>query len=158
MSAKKSLWSAAVAAFAILQCACATQTIQGPQVELVSLSVLQSGPNSQRFRANLSVTNPNAEAMPIAELRFSVRLAGEGLLTGVLPAPVVIPAMQRETLRIDVDSELISSLSRLLSFVQGPQSTLPYEIVGNVILDRRMRDAFPIGASGQVPLSMTVDR
>ena len=138
-------------------CAGAVKDYQAPRVELIGVTVLQTSGTSQRFRANLSVRNPNVEPLPIAELRFSVRLAGEGLLTGELPAPIVLAAQEEQTLRIDVDSELVSSLSRLLA-VQGPQSTLPYEIVGNIILDRRLRDAFPIAASGQVPLTMSADR
>ena len=135
-------------------CAGAVKDIQAPRVELIGVTVLQGGGTSQRFRANLLVRNPNVEPLPIAELRFSVRLAGEGLLTGELPAAIVLAAQEEQTLRIDVDSELVSSLSRLFA-VQGQQSTLPYEIVGNVILDRRLRDAFPITGSGQVPLSMS---
>ena len=135
-------------------CAGAVKDYQAPRVELIGVTVLQGSGTSQRFRADLSVRNPNAEPLPIAELRFSVRLAGEGLLTGELPAPIVVAAQEEQTLRIDVDSELVSSLSRLLA-VQGQQSTLPYEIVGNVILNRRLRDAYPIAGSGQVPLSMS---
>ena len=70
------------------------------------------------------------------------------------PELLVVAAQEEQTLRIDVDSEQLSSLSRLLA-VQGQQSTLPYEIVGNVILDRGTRGAFPIAASGQVALSMS---
>jgi LEA14-like dessication related protein len=142
-----------LAAFGVA-CAGSIKDLQAPRVELIGVSVLPGGGANQRFRANLSVRNPNSEPLPIAELRFSVRLAGEGLLTGQLPAPIVVAAQEEQTLRIDVDSEQLSSLSRLLA-VQGQQSTLPYEIVGNVILDRRMRDAFPIAASGQVALSMS---
>jgi LEA14-like dessication related protein len=143
-----------VLAASSIACGAAVKDLLAPRVELIGVTVVPTGGANQRFRASLTVRNPNPEPLPIAELRFSVRLAGEGLLTGELPAPIVIAPQEEQTLRIDVDSEQLSSLSRLLA-VQGQQSTLPYEIVGNLIIDSRMRDAYPIAASGQVALSMS---
>lgn len=159
MSARRLGRCTALGLSAWLLAACAASpAIQAPRVELVGITVQPAAAGSSRFRANLLVTNPNAEPLPISQLRFSVRLAGEGLLIGALPAPVVVPASDRQTLTLDVDSELVSSLSRLLGFAQGPQATLAYEIVGNLILDRRMREAFAINGSGQVPLTAPLAR
>jgi LEA14-like dessication related protein len=148
---------ALLCALIVLQVACSgtSRSIQPPRVELIGLSVLQP---SQRFRVSLLVSNPNAEPVPIEELRFSVRLAGEGRLNGNSSAPLTVAAFGQETLRVDVDADMVSSVSRLISLVQGPQSTLQFEIVGDLTTDRRGRNSFTFTASGQVPLSATADR
>ena len=149
-------WTAMCALIALqLACSATSRSIQPPRVELVGLSVLQP---SQRFRVSLLLTNPNAEPVPIEELRFSVRLAGEGRLTGNSSGPLIVPAQGEETLRVEVEGDMISSVSRLISLVQGPRGTLQYEIVGDMTTDRRSRNSFPFDSSGQVPLSTTADR
>ena len=42
----------------------------------------------------------------------------------------MIEALDQQTVALEVGSEIVSSLSRLMSFVQGPENTLPYEIYG----------------------------
>jgi hypothetical protein len=42
--------------------------------------------------------------------------------------------------------------------VQGPANALPYEIFGNVILDRTFQNQLPFTATGEVPLSMSSER
>jgi len=157
MSKKAASTWMAFCALMLLQSACSSTSgsLQPPQVALIGLSVLQP---SQRFRVSLLLSNPNAEAVPVEELRFSVRLGGEGLLNGNLPAPLTVPARGQETLRVDVDGDLVSSLSRLLALMQGGESALPYELVGDLAMNRRLQNAIQFNSSGQVPLSMTADR
>lgn len=159
MSAKKFLKVLLLPAVAAIGIACAPtpRSLQAPRVEVTGLSVLSPGGTTSRFRVSLLVTNPNTEALPIAALRFSVRLGGEGVLNGDSAAPLVVPAQGQETLRVEVDGDLVSSLSRLLA-LQGPQGTMPYEMFGNLTLDRRQPNMFPFNATGQVPLSATVSR
>jgi LEA14-like dessication related protein len=139
-------------------CSATPRSLQPPRVEMVGLAVLSPGAASPRFRVSLLVTNPNTEALPVEALRFSVRLGGEGVLNGNWAEPVTVAAQGQETLRVDVDGDLVSSLSRLLAIVQGPQSALPYELFGSLTLDRRPPNMFPFNASGQVPLSATANR
>jgi hypothetical protein len=71
---------------------------------------------------------------------------------------MTVEALDRRTVTLEVGSEILSSLSRLLSFVQGPENALPYEIYGEVYLDRRGRQPLRFSANGQVPLVMTGER
>ncbi len=72
--------------------------------------------------------------------------------------PLTIEALDRETVTLELGSEIVSSLSRLMSFVQGPENALPYEIYGEVYLDRRGRQPLQFSARGEVPLVMTGGR
>lgn len=139
-------------------CSATPRSLQPPRVEVIGLSVLSPDATPSRFRVSLLVTNPNAEALPIEALRFSVRLGGEGVLNGTSPAAITVPPQGRETVRVEVDGGLVSSLSRLLALVQGRESALPYELFGSLTLDRRPPNMFPFNASGQVPLSATAAR
>ena len=160
MSARRFLKVLLPAALTALGIACSAtpRTLQAPRVEVIGVAVLSPGAATSRFRVSLLVTNPNAEALPVEALRFSVRLAGEGVLNGDSRAPLTVAAQGQETVRVEVDGDLVSSLSRLLALVQGPQSTLPYEVFGSLTLDRRPPNMFPFNASGQVPLSATASR
>lgn len=147
------LGSALLGLLAILgACAATPPAITTPRVEVVTLSALPSSGARQNFRIGLLVDNQNTEPLAIAEIRFTVRLAGEGQIQARAPA-VTIPALTRETIRVEADSDIISSVSRLLAVVQGPRNTLPYEMFGNIVLDRSMQNSLPFNFSGEVPFS-----
>lgn len=146
---------ALLSAIVVLPLACAGSqgTLTAPRVQVTGLSLLEAGGETQRFSVSLLVENPNAVALPVEKLQFSLRLAGEGLLNGESMAPVAVPANGSETIRLEVESALVSSLSRLLALVQGPDNALPYEINGQLTLAQRFRNTFPFRFRGQVPLS-----
>ena len=140
----------------LTSCAAAAESLTPPRVEVVGLTALKSVAGRQHFRVTLLVDNMNTEPLEIAEVRFTLRLAGEGQLSGVAGA-MTVPALTRETAAVEVDSDIVSSLSRLLAVVQGPADALPYEIFGNVVLARRFQNRLPFAFSGEVPLSMNTD-
>lgn len=144
--------------FLMANCTAAPK-LAAPMIQVTGLSLLDASAGRQRFRVGLLIDNPNAEPLPIKELEFTLRLAnGEGLLDGTLAAPIVVPALDRQTLRIEVATELVSSASRLLSFVQGPANALPYEIYGTLTVDRRFARPVSFASHGQVPFSMTAEQ
>jgi hypothetical protein len=139
-----------------LACSVAQRAPASLRIAVQSLEPLPSG-SQQRFRVALLVDNMGTEPVTIRGIEFKLRLADEGIIDGQTPA-LAIEALDQQTVVIEVGSEIVSSLSRLLSFVQGPENTLPYEIYGKVTLDRRRIDPLSFSASGQVPLVMTGQR
>jgi LEA14-like dessication related protein len=136
-------------------CATGPRSIEAPRVEVTGLTALGPSGAGQRFSVRLLVDNPNVEPLVIEELNFAVRLASEGRLDGRFAERLTIPALDRDTLTVEVESDIVSSLSRLIAIVQGPANTLPYEIVGNVRLDRRFQAPLPFFSRGEVPLAMS---
>jgi hypothetical protein len=126
-----------------------------PRITVQNLEPLPSSAGRQRFRVGLLIDNPNAEPLAIRSFEFKLRLADEGIVDGSSTTPLTVEALDQQTVTLEVGSEIVSSVSRLLSFVQGPENTLPYEIYGTVTLDRRLRDPLRFSANGQVPLVMT---
>jgi len=150
----------------VLAVACSLQTfdsaaapkIQPPTVAAASLTVLPAAGSKQRFRVALTIDNQNTEPVALAGLKFTMRLAGEGVLDGRSGAAFTVAALDRVTIEIDVESEIVSSLSRLMSYTQGPSNALPYEIFGTLYLNRRINNALPFSRSGEVPLATTATR
>jgi hypothetical protein len=151
------LLAAALATVAAPGCSSAQRGMIPPRVTVQSLMPL-SEPGGQRFRVSLVVDNPNTEPLSIRALEFQLRLADQGILDGRSDAPLTIEALDRETVTLDLSSDIVSSLSRLLSFVQGPENALPYQIDGTVTLARRRPDPLRFSAQGRVPLVMTGER
>ena len=145
-----------IGAVTLVGCSSIPRGLAPIQPQLLSLDMIQASFEGQRFQVELSLTNPNSVELPVRHLEFDVRLAGEGLLAGETAVPFVLPAQDRETVRLEIFSEIVSSTSRLMSLAQGPQNALTYELQGQLTLDAGMRDPVPIASRGQVPLTVRV--
>lgn len=145
--------AAALVGLSVTACSSIPSRIAPPRVELVSLTLLEANVDHQRFAAELAVRNPNAFDIPIDGIDFSARLSGQGVLIGESAEATTLPAGGTERMRVEVTTELVSSLASMLAVVQGPDNAIPYELNGALRLasgiDRRVR----FGYSGRVPLS-----
>lgn len=128
-----------------------------PRVTVQSLEPLPSGGGEQRFRAVLLFDNMNTEPLRLKGIEFKLRLADQGIIDGGI-GPMTIEALDQQTVTLEIGSEIVSSLSRLLSFVQGPENALPYEIYGRVTFVRGRIDPVSFSGEGRVPLVMTGER
>jgi hypothetical protein len=128
-----------------------------PRVTVQSLEPLPAFGAEQRFRAVLRVDNLNTDPLKMRGIEFSLRLAHQGILDGQIPA-MTVEALEQQTVTLVLGSEIIASASQLLSLVQGPENTLPYEIIGKVTFQRGRIDPMTFTAEGYVPLVMTGDR
>ena len=137
-----------------LGCSQAQRGLAAPRITVQNIEPLPPSAGQQRFRVALLVDNMNTDALELRAIDFKLRLADQGIIDG-RTGPLVIEALDRQTVTVEVGSEIVSSVSRLLAFVQGPENALPYEIYGTVELDRRFREPLPFSAKGEVPLVMT---
>lgn len=137
-----------------LGCSHAQRGIAAPRITVQNIEPLPPSAGQTRFRVALVVDNMNTDPLKLRAIDFKLRLADQGIIDG-RTGPLVIEALEQQTVTVEVGSEIVSSVSRLLSFVQGPENALPYEIYGTVELDRRMREPLPFSGNGEVPLVMT---
>ena len=135
----------------------AQSQVSGFVVALQSLEPLNSTGTGQRFRAVLLIDNMNTEPLKIRSLEFKLRLADQGIVDGTIGA-FTIEALDQQTLTLELSSEIVSSLPRLMSFTEGPDNKLPYEIYGRVTLDKRRMQPLQFGAHGLVPLLIADER
>ena len=136
----------------------AQRGLRAPHVTVQSLEPLPSNAGETRFRVLLLIDNPNTQPLPIRSFEFKLRLADQGIVDGNSTGPLTVGALEQQPVTLDLASEIVSSVSRLLSFAQGPGNAIPYEIYGTVTLDRRRLDPLRFGSSGQVPLLITGER
>jgi len=148
--------AAAVLVLASLLAACvaAPRTLEAPEVDLVGLALLDGSADAQRFRIGLRVTNPNDVRVSVQRLSFNVRLAGGGVMSGQAPGLLALEPGEVREIEVDVRTSLVSSVSRLLSLVQGPAATVPYDLDGLVTLSRGIQPTRPFTARGEVPLAI----
>jgi len=128
-----------------------------PRVTVQSLEPLPSGGGEQRFRAVVRVDNLNTDPLRLQGIEFKLRLADEGIIDGNIGA-LTVEGLHQETLTLELASEIVSSLSRLLSFVQGPENVLPYELYGTATFVRGRIDPLSFSVEGRVPLVLTSER
>ena len=141
-----------LAAVWLAGCSSLPRQLAPPQVELAELRLLQASFDGQRFAIRLVLNNPNPVPIPIRGVDFDVRLAGEGLLEGRSLSPFTMPARGSSSVDIEVFSNLVSSVSRLLTYVQGPANGLEYEVQGELSLDVPLREPIGFYNRGLVPL------
>lgn len=135
-------------------CAGMSRSLIAPEVELVSLSVLGATIDKQRFALTLLISNPNTDPVAAQDLRYSVRVAGEGYLNGNSGAPIVLNGSERQTLRVEIETDTVSSVSRLLAVAQGPDNSLTYELTGDLILGGRPPRLLSFAYRGDVSLTI----
>ncbi len=151
--------AAALAAGVLLAgCAAVQGALAPPEVRLAQLTLLDASAARQRFELLLEVENPNPIPFPIEALGLSVRLGGAGVLDGQTTEPFVLPPRGSESVRVEVTSDIVSSVSRLLALAQGAERTLAYELNGRVTPSRRLSGPIPFGTRGDVPLRVPSGR
>ena len=150
-----SLGLAAIVLLGVGACSSVPRSIVPPEVQLVSLALVRATTEEQTFRVGFLLRNPNDFPIPVSSIDFSARLSGEGVLIGE-SQPVTLPALDEERLNVEVRTDIVSSMSRLLAAVQGPEDGLAYELVGRLRLGGRPPRTVPFTYSGLVPLSATM--
>jgi hypothetical protein len=132
----------------------AQRGMAAPHVAVTSLEPLPRVGAEQRFRVVFRVDNLNTEPLKLRGIEFSLRLAHQGLLDGRLPA-MTIEALDQQVVTLELRSDLIASASQLLAFVDGPENTLPYEMVCKVTFERKKIDPVNFSTEGSVPVVVT---
>ena len=122
-----------------------------PRIEVASLAALPAvSASAQRYRVGLLIDNPNTEPLTIGEIRFTLRVLGQGLVTSHSMSEMKIEALDRTTIKIDVPGDTLPSYSQMRA-ASGPGDKLDYELYGNITLHGRK--TLPFQTQGVLTLS-----
>jgi LEA14-like dessication related protein len=126
-----------------------------PTVRVMDLTLVPREGGGRDFVVALELDNLSAEPVELSGIEFTVRVGGEGFLQGVVAEPVTVPALDRVRVRAPASSEFISSISRLVAYLQGPESTLEYSIEGVLYTTSRPPRQLRFDGAGRTPLMMS---
>ncbi len=143
---------ACVLLLSLTACASLRGGLEAPSVQLTSIDLLETRSLSQRFRIGLTLTNPNARALPVRGLTYSLALEGVDVVQGASNKIPELPPYSETPLELEATASLINAL-RLLNEIMQSQSDKPVaytfsskvDVVG---LPRPVR----LVESGEVPL------
>lgn len=150
--------SIAIVLLGLMSCATGPLALEPPTVLVSGLTLLPMQDGKRNFTVSLLVTNSNDVLLELSHVDFTIRLGGEGFVEGRVNAPPSLPPGEQVRMRTDVATDFVSSVSRLTAYLQGPESTLPYEANGQCVLASRPPRFLSFTSSGQVPLIMSSSR
>ena len=142
-----------VAACAVLLAACSTlgSNLVAPQVEVVGVQMMSTDMFAQRFKVRVKVINPNDLELPVRGLEYTILLMGDSFAEGTSTDRFVVPAKGEAEFDMNVSTNFVSSLGRLISRMNGAKlENIDYEIVGQVFVDKGMLKKIPFSDKGKV--------
>jgi hypothetical protein len=149
--AAQRVWIGALLGVALTSAAIAAGR-QPPRVEVGTLAPLAVGSSSHIYRVTLLFDNQDTEPLVIGEVKFTIRVLGQGVLTGRSSGELTIEALDRFTLQVEVDGEAMPSFSQLKA-AASPGDKLDYELFGSATLAKGGKKRLPFQARGALTLA-----
>jgi LEA14-like dessication related protein len=130
--------------------ACASPSVEPPEVRLVGLTLGQSGLLEQRLWVDLRLSNPNAFEVRVARLQFALEINEQRFGRGRLRREVGLPAQGEvavPVLMTITTRDLIATMMDLSS-----EQQLPYRLIGEAELDHVLAQTVPFEWQGRLEL------
>ena len=131
MRARESMRVAATLAAALALGACAAQ-FEKPDIHVVSVGVKSMSVQAQELRVHLKVVNPNAIALPIEGVNYTVLVNGESFARGETTEPVTVPPHGASDVEVPVVMDLKGGLGGVLTLGTLLSGGVEYRVAGNV--------------------------
>jgi LEA14-like dessication related protein len=110
--------------------------VKAPSVNLSNVQAVGLGFTSQTFLLSFNVENPNPFPLPVRNIDYGVKLAGQRFASGETVSNFTIPAGGDTSFAISVDLNLLQTAPQLLSIVRdGTRRDIDYELSGQFGVD-----------------------
>lgn len=147
------LWAIAAALLPLAGCATVPDIVP-PRLTVVNIGMLSADIFSQQFRVRLHVENPNSLEIPVTGIDYELFLEGDSFAEGVTKQAFVVPAMGETEFEMNVRTNFVSSIGRLLSRMNGRDGNkVNYTISGKVTIDLPFVGDIPFADTGTVDLT-----
>ncbi len=135
-----------LAVSALPGCAGLRPGFETPTVTVNTFRALPSEGMMPNFEIGLSVINPNAEALQLRGISYTVTLAGHELVKGVANDLPVIDAYGQGQVTLTAAANLLAGIRIVSELMRGAQDSFDYELeaqldVGAFLPAIRVRDA-----------------
>ncbi len=144
---------AGTAAVGAAGCASIAREFQRPDLNLVSVRLVDAALFEQRFALVVDVRNPNDFDLPVKGLQYTLALAGEKFAGGVTPQSFIVPAFGEARFETLVSTNLVSTIRHLSEWMEGSPRQIDYELEGKLKIDLPFVRSIPFSESGYVDLN-----
>ena len=135
-------------------CASLSMPFDRPDVKLVSVKLLPSEGMEQRLAIGLRITNPNNVSLNLVGMKYSLRLQGFNLLSGVTKDIPSIEGYSDTSLELVATVDWLNGIRLLHSLMSRPDSSVSYEL--DAKLDPgHFLPAFHVTETGMINLAQT---
>lgn len=127
--------------------------LEKPQVSVSHINIIPSQALAPRLEIGLQITNPNAVALSLAGIAYSVSVEGHTLINGVAADIPTIPAYGEGLVRLQANTSLLGGIRLISELLQQQQkNALRYEL--NAKLDPgQLLPNYHIVETGEIKLS-----
>lgn len=112
-------------------CANPLLSLQSPKVTLSDLRLQSISVFEQRYAVGLRIQNPNAEALPIRGMQFTLYVNHAELAHGVTREEITLPAYGEQLVKVDVVSSLGNIMEQISSLEKKSVTGIQYKVVGS---------------------------
>jgi len=109
-------------------CASMSMPFEAPTVKLVSVKLLPSDSLEQRLAIGLRVTNPNSVPLNLVGMKYSLRLDGYNLISGVSNDIPAIESYSDTSVEVIATVDWLNGLRLLQSLLAKPNYSVSYEL------------------------------
>jgi LEA14-like dessication related protein len=132
-------------------CACAlAPKLVAPQLSVVDVQLLGGDFMQQRLKVRMHVDNPNARALPVQGIVYTLEVEGQPFASGESAAAFVVPALGSADFDMNVTTNLAVTLLKILS--GGNTKALAYHLSGKVTLSQGFWRSIPFDERGSFKL------
>jgi LEA14-like dessication related protein len=137
-------------------CASTGSFVDTPEVSLRNVEVTELDLDSQTFRLDFDVINPNPFPLPISAISYGVELDGHRFASGETQGDFTVPASSDGGFAISVDLNLMRTAPQLLFIVRdGVNREIPYTLKGTFDVDIPFVDPLTFRTGGTIRLHAT---
>ena len=133
-------------------CATLSPNFETPAVNLISLKALDQSGFDRPFTVGLRITNPNAVALDVKGMSYSLSIDGMKLATGVTADFPRIEPYSEATFEVPLSVSLLNSLRLFKRLLDTPQAELPYKLEAKLDVGSMLLPKLSITESGVIPL------
>ncbi len=139
----------ALALVSLLGGCASLQSLEPPEVNLVSLRPVSATLMEQRFDVDLRVINPNNKDIDVEGLDFELDINGERLARGVSSESFTLPRLGETVTTVQLTTSTLDIIRRTMSMAGG--QALEYRLQGRVHLGG-LAGTLKFDESGEVTL------
>ncbi len=139
-------------ALALSACSLLRPQFEQPTVSVVGIELRSGNLLQQTFAVKLHVQNPNDQALPVRNLRFTLSVDGDAVADGRSDRAFVVPGRGELDFDMNITANLAVVILKMAGKRQAHADSIAYEVTGAASVDLPFMSNIPFHQSGILPL------